>query len=87
MRSALPAALVLAALAACRVDARQDYLGDQEPKRFGLGSTPDAATIAAQDIDVSPNGAGLPVGSGTAAQGAPVYASTCATPRYALMTA
>jgi len=63
---------------ACRVDSRSDALGDKAPKRFGLGRTPTAAEIAAEDIDVAPNGAGLPAGSGTAAQGAPIYAASCA---------
>jgi cytochrome c len=35
-------------------------------------------TIAALDSDVRPDGTGLPPGSGTAAQGAVVYARTCA---------
>ena len=63
---------------ACRVDSRSDALGDKVPKRFGLGHTPSAAEIAAEDIDVSPSGAGLPAGSGTAAQGAAIYAASCA---------
>ena len=66
------------ALAACKVDARDDYLGDKEPKQFGLGRPATAAEIAALDIDVLPNGAGLPAGSGTPEQGATVYAASCA---------
>ena len=71
--------LALLALAACKLDARDDYLGDKDPKQFGLGHTPTAAEIAAVDIDVSPNGAGLPAGSGTPEQGAIVFATNCAT--------
>ncbi len=74
---ALVAALALSA-SACRLDARDDYLGDKDPKQFGLGHTATAATIAAENIDVSPNGAGLPAGSGTPEQGATVYAAHCA---------
>ncbi len=73
--------IVLAALAlasACRLDARDDYLGDKDPPHFGLGHAPSAAEIAAEDIDVSPDGAGLPAGSGTPEQGAQVYAASCA---------
>jgi len=66
------------ALAACKLDARNDYLGDKSPKQFGLGHAAPAADIAAQNIDVSPNGEGLPAGSGTPEQGAPVYAAACA---------
>ncbi|MEO7086484.1 MAG: cytochrome c [Gemmatimonadaceae bacterium] len=77
MKRALILAIVL--LGGCKLDTRDDYLGDKDPKQFGLGSTPTAAEIAAVDIDVSPNGAGLPPGSGTPEQGAPVFATTCAT--------
>lgn len=65
-------------LAACRLDSRDDYLGDKDPKQFGLGRPAPAADIAAENIDVSPSGAGLPPGSGTAQQGAPIFAKTCA---------
>jgi S-disulfanyl-L-cysteine oxidoreductase SoxD len=70
-------ALVIAATA-CRLDPRDDYLGDKDPKQFNLGHTATAAEVAAEDIDVTPNGAGLPAGSGTPEQGAAVYASACA---------
>ena len=66
------------AVTACRLDPRDDYLGDKDPKQFNLGRTATAAEVAAEDIDVSPNGAGLPAGSGTPEQGAAVYASACA---------
>ena len=42
-------------------------------RQFALGRPASAAEIAAVDIDVSPNGAGLPAGSGTPEQGATVY--------------
>jgi len=73
--SFLGAALVLVA---CKIDARNDYLGDKEPQRFDLGRAASAAEVAAVDIDVTPSGAGLPAGSGTAAQGAALYATNCA---------
>ena len=47
-----------------------------EPLGFGRPAAPEE--IAAWDIDVSPDGAGLPEGAGTAASGAPVYAARCA---------
>lgn len=79
MKRALVLALVFAAAAAgCKLDARDDYLGDKDPKQFGLGRTPTPAEIAAEDIDVSATGAGLPAGSGTPEQGAAVYAGACA---------
>jgi len=73
--SFLGAALVLVA---CKIDARNDYLGYKEPQRFDLGRAASAAEVAAVDIDVTPSGAGLPAGSGTAAQGATLYATNCA---------
>jgi cytochrome c len=50
----------------------------QAPPTFGIGRPATAAEIAAWDIDVGPDGAGLPPGRGTAADGAPIYASRCA---------
>lgn len=70
--------LLLTIGAACKVEARDDYLGDKDPRRFALGHTPAATTVARENVDVSPNGAGLPAGSGTAAQGASIYAAACA---------
>jgi S-disulfanyl-L-cysteine oxidoreductase SoxD len=66
------------AVSACKVDARNDYLGDKSPKQFGLGRVASATEIAAENLDVSPNGDGLPPGSGTPEQGATVYAGACA---------
>jgi S-disulfanyl-L-cysteine oxidoreductase SoxD len=63
---------------ACRLDAREDYLGDKDPKQFNLGKTADSATIKAMNIDVAADGAGLPPGSGTPEQGAAIYAASCA---------
>lgn len=46
---------------------------------FGLGRPATEAEIAAWDIDIRPDGAGLPEGQGTAADGEPVYSERCAT--------
>jgi len=43
-----------------------------------LGKPIDPAEIAAWDISILPDGTGLPPGSGTPAQGAPIYAQKCA---------
>jgi S-disulfanyl-L-cysteine oxidoreductase SoxD len=43
-----------------------------------LGQPLSHAELAAWDINVLPDGTGLPKGSGTAAQGAPIYAQKCA---------
>jgi Cytochrome c. len=63
---------------ACKLDSRNDSFGDKNPRQFHIGRAATPAEIAAVDIDVSPNGEGLPPGSGTPEQGAAVYAAACA---------
>ena len=46
--------------------------------RYDLGRAATPAEIAAQNIDIGPDGADLPPGSGTVAQGAMVFGSQCA---------
>ena len=48
------------------------------PNSWGLGSHDVTAFVEAWDLDVSPDGATLPPGQGTAEEGAPLYASLCA---------
>ncbi len=48
------------------------------PSTFGIGRAATAEEIAARDIDIGPDGAGLPPGRGTAAEGAAIYAARCA---------
>src|SRR5262245_65783165 len=43
----------------------------------GLGEPITEADIAAWNIEILPDGTGLPPGSGTAAQGAKIYAEKC----------
>jgi S-disulfanyl-L-cysteine oxidoreductase SoxD len=50
----------------------------KEPATFGIGRPATPAEIAALDIDIGPDGVGLPPGRGTAAEGAPIYAVRCA---------
>jgi mono/diheme cytochrome c family protein len=50
----------------------------KEPATLGIGRPATPAEIAALDIDVGPDGAGLPPGRGTASDGAPIYAARCA---------
>jgi mono/diheme cytochrome c family protein len=50
----------------------------KEPATFGIGRPATSAEIAALDIDVGPDGTGLPPGRGTSADGAPIYAARCA---------
>ena len=51
---------------------------DTAPIVYGIGTPATAEEIAAWDIDVRPDGKGLPAGSGTAAEGAELYAVRCA---------
>ena len=48
------------------------------PVRFGVGRAATPAEIVALDVDVTPDGHGLPPGSGTPTQGAAVFAAKCA---------
>jgi len=43
-----------------------------------LGTPLEPADIAAWDISIQPDGTGLPIGGGTPAQGAPIFAQKCA---------
>jgi hypothetical protein len=45
---------------------------------YGLGKTPTEDEIRAWDIAISPDGKELPPGTGTAKEGAPLYAQKCA---------
>jgi S-disulfanyl-L-cysteine oxidoreductase SoxD len=50
----------------------------QTPSYTGVGRAPTKEEIAAVDISAGPDGKGLPVGQGTAKEGAPIYAAKCA---------
>ena len=50
----------------------------KEPATFGIGRAATPDEIAALDVDVGPDGAGLPPGRGTSADGATIYAARCA---------
>ncbi len=47
------------------------------PDRFGFGTAASAERVALWDIDVKPDGEGLPSGRGTVAEGRRVYESQC----------
>ena len=68
----------LAALAQPPSPAGSGGSGAKAPATFGIGRPATPAEIAALDIDVGPDGAGLPAGRGTAVDGAPIYAARCA---------
>jgi cytochrome c len=71
--------VAIAALA-CTPGARHEpgAAEGRQPDRFGFGRPATAAEIRAWDIDVAPDGHGLPLGSGSVAGGAAVYAAKCA---------
>jgi mono/diheme cytochrome c family protein len=72
MRRAIPALLL--ALTACGNGG-----SSREPARqYGLGRAATAEQIAKVDMDVSPDGVGLPVGSGSVTQGESLYVKSCA---------
>ncbi len=50
----------------------------EDGARYGFGKAATPADVSAWDIDVMPDGAGLPPGSGAAPQGAAMYAHKCA---------
>ncbi len=56
--------------------AADPLVGYKGPFGFGRDATPEE--IAAWDIDIRPDGTGLPAGSGTVEQGAAIFALKCA---------
>ena len=48
-----------------------------QAQQYGFGQAPAPQLLRAWDIDVSPDGAGLPPGAGSVAYGAKVYAERC----------
>jgi cytochrome c len=68
------AACIAALLAGCSVQPAQPTITDAP--RLGVAASP--SQIARFDLNVFPDGRGLPVGRGSAAQGAPLFAKHCA---------
>lgn len=73
------AAIALALTSACTpVETGRDAGADSAtPERFGFGAPASQARIAAWDIDVKPDGEGLPPGRGSVAEGERVYRTYC----------
>jgi S-disulfanyl-L-cysteine oxidoreductase SoxD len=69
--------LVVAASAFALVAMETRASARQSRAPLGIGRAASAAEIAKIDIDVRPDGKGLPDGTGTAAEGAKVYAAKC----------
>ncbi len=68
MKARIVAVVLLVAAAGC-----DRTTPDGRPTRFGLGTPASAADIAARDVDVGPDGAGLPPGHGSASDGEHLY--------------
>lgn len=69
--------ITLAALGWC-LGALTGAYGEPPPERLSIGRPATAAYIARWDLDIGPDGAGLPGGGGTALDGAPIFTAQCA---------
>ena len=74
--------VAVGALAACAPDAPGSGSGAmppaaEAPGHFGFGAAASEARIALWDIDVKPDGEGLPPGGGSVAEGREVYERAC----------
>jgi cytochrome c len=75
---AMGALLWTGALVSAAAAAADQQKPGTPPATFGIGRPATPAEIGAIDIDIGPDGAGLPSGRGTAAEGAAIYATRCA---------
>jgi len=72
----LAVAVAMCAIGSSLTAARQAPQS-KTPERFGIGRAATPEEIAAWDIDVRPDGVGLPPGSGTPGDGTTIYAAKC----------
>jgi len=77
-RAVVVGAIVAAATAWSAALVAQTAKPAAAPARYGLGRAATPDEIKRLDIDVSPDGTGLPEGRGTVAEGAGLYAAKCA---------
>ena len=76
MRASVVGASMVLALAAC---GRGPGSSAAEPsRRYVLGRAASPELIRARDVDVAPDGEGLPAGNGSTADGAKIFAVKCA---------
>jgi mono/diheme cytochrome c family protein len=78
LRRLWPCLLITATLYVPILGAQQSNESTALPDPLGIGRTASAADIARWNVDIMPDGTGLPTGTGTAAQGRPIYADRCA---------
>lgn len=77
-RSSLSLGIAILAIAALAPASVQAQGHGEHPVIYGFGRPATEAEIAAWDIDVMPDGTGLPPGSGSVVEGAQLYAAKCA---------
>ena len=65
-------------IAAARASSAKPHSAAKPAKRLGIGRAATPEEIAGWDIDIRPDGQGLPVGKGTVKQGEPLYVERCA---------
>lgn len=70
--------LAVAGAAVAAGCAPSGWAGDEHATGYGLGRLATEEEIRGWNIDVSPDGTGLPPGQGTVEQGAQVYSGKCA---------
>jgi mono/diheme cytochrome c family protein len=71
--------VTIALVSFCAAMATGELAPSAQSPAFGVGRAARPDEITAIDIDVRPDGVGLPPGSGTAAAGKQVYATRCVT--------
>lgn len=77
LKTFAPGALVLAALlAGCSMAVER--AGAPAPAALGIGRAPTPLELRGWDIEIRPDGGGLPEGAGSVAQGRALYAAQCA---------
>jgi S-disulfanyl-L-cysteine oxidoreductase SoxD len=63
----------------CALSGSGETTGFAQSPTYGVGRLPTASELNAIDIEVLPDGRGLPAGSGTAANGRDIYTRRCET--------
>ena len=72
-----PQTLALAVLSLATLFTACTHASANATATRGLGRPADPADIVREDIDVAPDGTGLPAGRGDAVDGAAIYATSC----------
>lgn len=73
----LPLALAIVACSRDSGSSPASMAAGEPARHYGLGRAATAAEVTARDIDVAPDGEGLPPGTGTVQQGAAIFQAKC----------